>query len=171
MKDPRKTGFTLIELIVVVIIIGVLAAFAIPQYTKTVETSKADDALSTVQMIATTNRMFYLDRNAFNSGAFPAAGSCAAGACPAVGPYNSACNLVYCGYLANQDFGSKSYQYYVCDGAGGGGVCCGGTAVACAQRKSGPSPGTGSAFYQLWGYTINQTGATQPLGGAPQPSS
>ncbi len=49
MKNQQ--AFTLIELLVVVLIIGILAAVALPQYQKTVEKSKATQALTLLKTV------------------------------------------------------------------------------------------------------------------------
>ena len=58
MKNTK--GFTLIELLVVVLIIGILAAIALPQYTKTVEKSRASEAMLILKAATDAANRFYL---------------------------------------------------------------------------------------------------------------
>lgn len=168
MRNNRK-GYTLIELVVVVLIIGILASFGIPQYLKTVETSKADDAVSTMNMIGTTNKMFALDHQGnYVYGAFTAA--CGSAACPTVPPFTNACALVWCKYLADQDWATRPYEYGACNGAAAGGCNTGsfsvgaGNQVSAAHRKA-----AASSPYNTWGYGMATTGVITAYGTTPAP--
>lgn len=161
-RSGARGGFTLIELVVVCLIIGILASFAVPQYLRTLEVGKADDAVGLVNMIGTTNKMFALDHaGSYVTGTFSA--SCGAGVCPTSTPYDQ-CALVWCKYLADQDWASKPYTFRACDGSVVG-TCGGGSTgrmVAGAKRNTGAiSP------YGTWGFTMNREGNISSYGTSP----
>ncbi len=47
----NKSGFTLLEIIIVIIIVGVLASLALPRFFATVEFSRAQEALSAIAAV------------------------------------------------------------------------------------------------------------------------
>ena len=61
-----KKGFTLVELLVVVLIIAILAAVALPQYTTAVERSRATEALTLLAAVAESAQ-----RYKFHQGVWP----------------------------------------------------------------------------------------------------
>ena len=55
--ESRK-GFTLVELAVVIVIIGVLAAFGVPQFLKSVERSKAAEAFNYLSAVRSAQERY-----------------------------------------------------------------------------------------------------------------
>ena len=65
-RNTKQQGFTLIELMIVVAIIGVLAAIAVPQYQNYVAKSEASSALATISGIRTN-----VETHVVGEGSFP----------------------------------------------------------------------------------------------------
>ncbi|MEK6544418.1 MAG: prepilin-type N-terminal cleavage/methylation domain-containing protein, partial [Elusimicrobiota bacterium] len=57
----RRSGFTLAELMVVIIILGALAMIVGPRYFKTIEVSKSDEAQVLLQSVYAANRMYVMN--------------------------------------------------------------------------------------------------------------
>ena len=62
----NKSGFTLIEMLVVVLIIGILAGIALPQYNRAVEKSKVAQALITLKYMHDRGQEFELTHDMDN---------------------------------------------------------------------------------------------------------
>ncbi|WP_262415375.1 pilin [Vibrio sp. SCSIO 43132] len=65
MKNKKQQGFTLIELMIVVAVIGVLAAIAVPQYQKYVGKSEAATALASITGLRTNVETYVVEMGAF----------------------------------------------------------------------------------------------------------
>jgi hypothetical protein len=115
-------------------------------------------------MIGTTNKMFALDHGMkYVTGGFGTLpdGSCGTngGVCPAAAPTGNACDLVWCKYLADQNWTSKPYVYTAKDGS-----VLPNLTASCTRAG-------GSATYNGWGYTVSVSGLITgvPNGSGPPP--
>jgi type II secretory pathway pseudopilin PulG len=148
----------MIELMVVVIIIGILAAFAIPQYLLSAENSKATSAVAQMKMVGAANRMYNIDNSHYVQSGQIVSGSAA---CSNNSTYPTT-DLVGCNYLPVSDYSNMAYAiaaeagnttYASCPGGASGNL------VACAVRVTGGPNGTyAGAVYSSWGYTMDVNG-------------
>ncbi|MFM9835111.1 MAG: type IV pilin protein [Methylophilaceae bacterium] len=85
MKNFKQTGFTLVEIMIVVAIIGILASIALPAYTNYVKKGKAAEATSTLADLRVKMEQCYQDNRDYTA--------CAAFCAPASAKYFTyACN-------------------------------------------------------------------------------
>ena len=63
----NKSGFTLLEVIIVIIIIGVLASLALPRFFSTVEYSRGTEAMQSLATVRQSVERCYLMRSSFNN--------------------------------------------------------------------------------------------------------
>ncbi len=83
----RASGFTLIELIIVVAIIGILAAIAIPVFRGYLMRSKASEAYTVLQGIREKEEAYFVDFKRYTGDiAFTPGGNCATGSASVLWP-------------------------------------------------------------------------------------
>lgn len=69
----RQRGFTLVELMIVVAILGILAAIAVPMYRGYVSSAKQAEAKANLETIRLLQEQFFADRRTYVAGANTAA--------------------------------------------------------------------------------------------------
>ncbi|MFH1062352.1 MAG: prepilin-type N-terminal cleavage/methylation domain-containing protein [Candidatus Omnitrophota bacterium] len=66
MKKWNNFGFTLVEMMIVVIIIGVLVGIAIPNYMRSVEVAKCSQAMGVLKNMRTAALDFFRENDTFS---------------------------------------------------------------------------------------------------------
>ena len=71
MKLQSTKGFTLLEIIIVIIIVGVLASLALPRFFSTVEFSRSTEAMGSMSALRQSMERCYLANSGTYAGATP----------------------------------------------------------------------------------------------------
>ncbi len=69
MSKKKQHGFTLIELMVVIIVIGILVAIAVPNFVQAAERSRMASLKSNAHTLQTTIEMYYVDNQVYPNNA------------------------------------------------------------------------------------------------------
>ena len=75
MSQDSQAGFTLIELMVALVIVAILAAIALPNYSSYVQRGKLAEATSNLAAMRVLMEQYYLDNRTFVGGACSAPGT------------------------------------------------------------------------------------------------
>jgi len=100
----KNSGFSLVELMIVIVIIGVLAAVAVPIYNNNVMKAKMSEADAALGSIRTQLRVYYGE-----NGTYPTEAS-------AVDVVGQDWNDINVGELNGKYFGDSSFTYVSADG-------------------------------------------------------
>ena len=100
-RHKMNKGFTLIELMIVVAILGVLVAVALPAYQQSVRGGARAEAQSLLLQVAANQERFYSDNNSYSANADPLSNPAVATLTTEAGFYQVAVAACGAGTIAN----------------------------------------------------------------------
>jgi prepilin-type N-terminal cleavage/methylation domain-containing protein len=134
-----KRGFTLTEVMIVLTILAVLAGLAVPGYFRTVEQSRANEALTTLNIIHMGQKIYRLNNATF---------------------WNGGANATTANIMNNLNVDISPIYYTDIDFSG-----VGANGYTCTITRNNVQGGAGTRFYQyVWNDTTKAL--TQNQGGA-----
>jgi type IV pilus assembly protein PilE len=66
-RDAAGRGFSLVEVMVVLVILSILIALAVPRYTRAIEQSRADAAAANLRAIWAAEQLYWLDQRSYTA--------------------------------------------------------------------------------------------------------
>lgn len=108
----KRAGFTLIELLVVVIIMSVLTAMAVPQYRKTLDRSKAAEAMQVLPALFEARERWVVEHGCTWTGAAGALG-CADGETLTVSKLDIDVSAIKRKTADGKSFETNNFMYYL----------------------------------------------------------
>ena len=64
-RDRKNAGFTMVELVVVMVIVGILATISVPMYRNYIQRARAQEGVALVGSVASAQRVYYAEFGSF----------------------------------------------------------------------------------------------------------